>query len=289
MGIFSLVIGTVLVALFLIMQKKGKQYEEMLAGVDGDEFPLKELFGVGMAWEYTVKQLFYSGKLGERIRPGVTIFYGERYCEYYCRIILAQVYTYVHLCLCFFCLLAGFITDATSLLLVLLGAVMGIALGDKYLKQVTEKVEKRADECVEEFPNMVMKLALMINSGMILREAWFTVADSMEGQLQELMKKSCELMENGRSDIDAIYSFGVNSGSKEIKKFSASLIQGIEKGNAELAGVLVQQSSELWESKRQLLLQKGEAAATKLVIPTTMMFAGLILIVISSALTGLSL
>ena len=50
----------------------------------------------------------------------------------------------------------------------------------------------------------------------------------------------------------------------------------------------MQQSSELWELKKQKLLQKGEQAATKLVIPTTLMFVGVILVVLSSALTGLS-
>ncbi len=287
-NIICLIFGMIVTALYFVMLIKGKKYTELLESVDEKEFPMKEFFGIGFAWEYMIPGLSYTGKIANKIRFDVTILYGEKYCEYYCRIIMAQVYTYVHICVCFFALLAGFISDVSCLLILVIGVVLGIAVGKYYLKQPQEKLKKRAEECIQQFPNMVTKLALMINSGMILREAWYSVAENTEGELQRLMKKACELMDNGYSDADAIYQFGVNSNSKEIKKFSGSLIQGIDKGNSELAGILVQQSSELWETKRQLLLQKGETAATKLVIPTTLMFAGLIMVIVSSALSGFS-
>lgn len=288
-NIICLIIGTIVTLLFWIMGAKGKKYEELLENVDDKEFPLKELFGIGLAWEYALPVLGYDGKFARKIRTDVSLFYGEKYTEYYCRIILAQVYTYVHLVICFFSVLSGFVEDSSCILILLVGAILGLAIGDNYLKQISEKISKRAEECVVEFPNMVTKLTLMINSGMILREAWFSVAETIEGQLQNLMKQTCELMENGSSDVDAIYTFGVLSGSKEIKKFSSLLIQGVEKGNSELVGMLIQQSDELWETKRQHLLQKGEAAATKLVMPTTMMFVGLIIVVISSAVSGMGI
>ena len=284
-----LILATISTILFIVMTIKGKQYEQLLESVDDKEFPLKELYGVGMAWEYAIPMLGYEGKLARKIRVNVSLFYGERYTEYYCRIILAQVYTYVHISICFFSLLSGFIDDSSCIIVLLIGVMLGAAIGDYYLKQVTGKIEKRAEECVIEIPNMVMKLTLMINSGMILRDAWYAVTNTVEGQLQGLMKQACELMDNGSSEAEAIYKFGVLSGSKEIKKFSSSLIQGIEKGNAELVGMLMQQSDELWENKRQHLLQKGETAATKLIIPTTMMFVGIVLVVITSALSGMGI
>jgi tight adherence protein C len=185
--------------------------------------------------------------------------------------------------------LSGIVSGTTSVLLVLVGFVVGFVLLSNSLKAPKENVQKRADACVLEFPNMVSKLALMINSGMILREAWFLVAESTTGELHELMEYSCDLMNNGKSDIDAVYEFGIKSGSKEMKKFSSIITQGLEKGNSELSNMLMQQSSELWELKRQKLLQKGDVAATKLVVPTTLMFAGIILVVVSTALSGMSI
>ena len=67
------------------------------------------------------------------------------------------------------------------------------------------------------------------------------------------------------------------------------MIQGIEKGNSELAEFLSNQSAEMWAYKKQLMLQKGEVAASKLVAPIGIMFAGVLLIVISAALSGMSL
>ena len=219
----------------------------------------------------------------------MVLLYGEKYCEFYIRVILAQVYTYMHLCICFFCLLAGFLDSTSAIVMIFIGLILGIALGKYFMEEPSRKIKKRAATSVEEFPNMVTKLALMISSGMILRDAWIMVANSTEGTLHELMIESCEQMQNGISDIDAIHRFGIMSGSKEMKKFATELVQGIEKGSSELVGILMQQSDELWEMKKQNMLQKGEAAATKLVIPITMMFGGLILVIISSVLGGMNI
>ena len=150
-------------------------------------------------------------------------------------------------------------------------------------------MKTRQDECEIEFPNAISKLALIVNSGVILHDAWAIVADGNDGVFYDLMKKSCEDMENGKSDIDAIYEFGVLTNSENIRKFTSALIQSIERGGGNLPVFLANQSTELWMSKRQLMLQKGETAASALLIPITLMLVGIILIVISAALQSFSL
>ena len=59
------------------------------------------------------------------------------------------------------------------------------------------------------------------------------------------------------------------------------LVQSLEKGGGELTGFLMQQSKELWSLKRQRMLQKGDEAATKLLLPTTLMLVGIMLIILS--------
>lgn len=93
-------------------------------------------------------------------------------------------------------------------------------------------------------------------------------------------------MKNGYSDADAIFLFGKASNSTEIKKFVSALLQSMEKGGAELSGFLAQQSSELWGTKRQHMLQEGEKAATKLLLPILLIFIGVIIIVITAAFAG---
>ena len=156
------------------------------------------------------------------------------------------------------------------------------------MSKMKEAVEKRRDDCVLEFPNMVSKLSLLIGSGMVLREAWYLIAKSKEGPLYELMRKACEYMDNGESDAAAIHKFGVLSDSVEIKKFTSAMVQGMEKGNSELADFLISQATELWAHKRQLALQQGEIAAGKLIIPLGLMFGGIIMIIVSAAMQSMS-
>lgn len=72
------------------------------------------------------------------------------------------------------------------------------------------------------------------------------------------------------------------------EKFTSAMVQGIEKGNSELADFLVSQASELWAHKRQLALQKGEIAAGKLIIPLGLMFGGIIMIIVAAAMQSMS-
>ena len=129
-------------------------------------------------------------------------------------------------------------------------------------------------------------MAVLVNSGMVLREAWNMVAENGNGAFYELMLKAVENMRNGCSDADAIFLFGKASNSTEIKKFTSALLQSMEKGGAELSGFLANQSSELWNTKRQRMLQQGEKAAAKLLLPIVLIFVGIIIIVITAAFAG---
>lgn len=288
-SIICLALGTISVVLFLFMMIKGEKFGRLTEGVKEEEFQLKDIYTVGFAWTKMFPELGHTGNFGTKIRTDVVLLYGEKYAEFYVRVILAKAYTYAHLVLCFFWVLSGMVDGSSSVLLIIVGIGMAIAAVIYVINEPKNKVIGRTDDYLIEFPNVVTKLALMIDTGMILRDAWFLVTESTNGRLKEAMEQSCELMRNGYSDMDAIHFFGQHSGAKEIKKFASTVIQGLNKGNADLALLLRQQSSELWEIKRQRMLQKGEEAATKLVIPTTLMFVGIILVIVSSAMSGMSL
>ena len=118
---------------------------------------------------------------------------------------------------------------------------------------------------------------------MVLKDVWQIVADSKEGEIYTLMKSSCEDMRNGMSEKDAIYKFGVLSNSGEIKKFTSALIQGIDQGSRDLTNILAEQSVEMLSLKKQIMLQKGEAAASKLLLPISLIFFGILIIVLTAA------
>lgn len=133
---------------------------------------------------------------------------------------------------------------------------------------------------LSDFSEMVSKLALLTNAGLILREAWEMVAYNGESDLYKEMQMSVEDMRNGESEITAISKFASRSMLPEIRKFSSTVVQGLEKGNQELVYMLQEQSKECWELKQQLAKRQGEKASSKLMIPMAIMFIGILVMVV---------
>ena len=283
MNIVLLILGTVLSVLFIIFLMKGSKYDQWLEALDGDDFPLKTIYVVGLMWQET-KIGKLKGKIETDLKNNTTLYYSENYSTFYAQINWAQVLSFVHLILAIAFLLAGGALGSTSLFYLAVGVFFAVFTGYYFLTFYGNKLQTRSEECDAEFPNSISKLALIVNSGVILNDAWKMVANGKDGVYYDLMKDSCVQMDNGVSSVEAIRLFGEKSGSDNVKKFTTALIQSIEKGGADLPQFLVNQSSELWASRRQILLQKGEKAAGALLIPILLMFGGVMLIVIAAAM-----
>ena len=287
MSLILLIIGTILSVLFIIFLNKGAKYEYMMEPLSGDDFPLPEIYGAGMAMQ-DLRIFKMPDKLGNYLRDNAKLVYTRQFSEYYARIIWAQALSFGLLCMAVFFTLAGLLADMAAIL-ALLGVMMAIIPGYVFINNLGDKVKNRREACEKEFPNAISKLALIVNSGVILHDAWEMVAYGNEGVFYSLMQMSCEEMRNGRSDIDAISNFGFQTNSDDVKKFSSALVQSIERGGGELPFFLSNQSKELWSHHRQYMLQKGEKAAGALLMPIAMMFGGVMMIVIAAAMQSFSL
>ena len=266
MNFIMLLLASITTVLFLVNLARGKQYGYMVESLDGGEYFLKELYVVGFSLN-DGKIFKLRGKMERNLKKQAKLLWGDRYYEYYANLAWAQFLSLTLLVVSVGFSLSGFLKTEQIPILLILVLLFVAAFWNLSLSRMKEKVQQRREACEAEFPNMVSKLALLINSGMVLREAWRVTAYGKEGTLYTLMKQACEDMENGESDIGAIYKFGVTSDSASIKKFTSAMIQGMQKGNSELADFMVSQTSELWAHKRQMALQQGEVAAGKLIIP----------------------
>lgn len=287
MKLFLLSIATISTILFMVGLIKGKKYASYVESLDSFDYFLKNLYVVGLGLNDT-KMFKLRGNVGRNLKKNAKLYYDNVYYEYYATVSWAQFLTFALMILSIGTSLCSFFSGDGMILMFGIVIIAILAVWNMSMSKVKEEIDKRRSECVQEFPNMVSKLSLLINSGMVLREAWKVVARGKEGTLYDLMKKSCEYMENGESDMDAIHKFGILSDAGEIKKFTGAMIQGIEKGNSELAEFMVTQSAELWAHKRQLALQQGEIAAGKLIIPLGMTFIGIIMIVVVASLQSMS-
>lgn len=289
--IVVLAIGTVATVLFLILMEKGKKYDGMIEGLPNEGYSDKELLAVGYALQ-DIPALSMRSRIGKKLMADAYILHPEnngRYAEFWARLYWARSLSLSLMVIAFtFC--AASWVNGLSCVLILAFAVLGVvAFYDSGANEMNKQIKKRSEACVLEFSNVVSKLSMLMNCGLIMKDAWFIVAKTKEGEIYDLMREACAEMESGKSAAEAVYNFGIRSSAQEIRKFSSILIQNIEKGGSDVTIYMRQQSEELWNHRRQLMLQKGDEAAAKLLMPTMMVLVGLIIIIMTAALSGLSL
>ena len=281
----AMILGTILAILFLIQLFRGQKYEELVEGLEEKEFPLKDIYTVGFSWA-ELPPLRLRGVLFERLEQNAKVLYGEMYAEYYANVYYAMALSFFHFILCFGCLLAGWQDSRNLFYLGIFLAIVGLIYGCDSMRQ---KLVKRTENCETELPEVVSTMAILVNSGMILRDAWNMVGGRGEGDIYALMRDASEDIRNGDADSEDLAKFGRATNSPEIIKFNSALMQSMGKGAGELPLFLARQSSDLWNEKKQRLLQKGEQASAKLLMPIMLIFLGIIIIILSSAFAGISL
>lgn len=268
--------GIVSLLIWLLFFFKGLKYNELFNVLEEKEFPMKEIYGIGYAVLETI-HYSYKSKSDKKLRQKLDILYGSKYCEYYLRVIHSQQIT---MCLTLFVLSFIFYGLTSELLALIIGFIFSGLSYYYFGTTAKNKISKRSDELLHDFSEVVSKLALLTNAGMILREAWEEVAYAGDGVIYKEMQIVVSEMRNGKSEIDAIYDFGNRCVIPEIKKFTSTILQGVTKGNSELVMMLQSQSKEVWQLKKQLVRRDGEKAASKLLIPICIMFLGILIIII---------
>jgi tight adherence protein C len=269
-------ISGILLVAWLFFYFKGKKYADLFENLDEKEYPLKELYFIG----YAIMETFhyqYKGKADRKLRQSASILYEKKYAEYYVRLSYAQ-----KISLSFTLLLLGFILYGFSSEMGILVVFCIFAFTAYYYfgTLMLEKIKKREEEMLRDFSEVISKLALLTNAGMILREAWEKVAYNGESTIYVEMQRSVEDMHNGMSEVEAFHNFGTRCVLAEVKKAVSTMTQGMEKGNKELVQMLRAQSQESWAMKKNLAMRDGEKAASALLVPMMIMFAGILIMVL---------
>lgn len=270
-----LVIGVLILAMWLLFYIIGKKNEALFENLPQDDYPMGDTYFLGYAITELLK-LDYKTKAARKLRKELSVLYDPKYTDYYIRVVYSMQYT-MALTVAAFAAPMYFLSGSLLMFVFMLAAT-GVVFY-YYGISMEDKLKERADSMLSDFSEVVSKLALLVNSGMILNEAWSRVAFSAEGTIYTEMRKSVEDISNGASSSDAIFRFGQRCMLPEIKKFSSTLIQGISQGNSELAMMLTQQSKEVWDMKRQIVKRKGELANNKLLIPMCLSFIGILIMI----------
>lgn len=268
--------GGISAFLWIVLLLYGRKYDKMFSALSEDEFKGKELYSTGYAFMNLI-HYNYKSKRDRTLRQQLEILYEKKYVEYYLRVLYAQGATVMLL----FCVLSfAFYGISGEAIMVPLMWVFGATLFYYCITSPQKKIDARSAEMLGDFADVVAKLALLTNAGMILREAWDLISKSGETAFYKEMKLAMTDMNNGISDSEAIRRFGVRCMIPEAKKFSSTIVQGIQMGNKELSAMLQQQSGEVWNLRKQNARREGEKAAGKLMIPIFIMFFGILIMIV---------
>lgn len=288
LNIIFLVLSLVAGLSFVILLITAGEFEEYIAPLDSKEFMLPEIYGVG----FNLLKLFkfeYRTRGANQLRENVAILYGERYADYYLRVFYAQKISICYLIFVVGCAISSLAEGTDKLVLLALVVVVCGVLFYYFTTLPADNIKKRSERFMNEFPDAVSTIALLVNSGMILREAWREVSMSNDSELYLEMRKVNDEMDNGVAEIDALYNFAARCVTPDIKKFTSFIVQGLEKGSKDLANALRMQTDELWQIKKQNTIKRGELASSKLMIPLMIMFVGILVMVMGPIMTNLGL
>lgn len=168
---------------------------------------------------------------------------------------------------------------STGLIVTLLGALLVCVLVYALYDEVGDRLNKRRAAISRQFPNVVSKLALLVTSGMIMDRAWRETAESQNGELYQEMRLTASELANLVEPTAAYTSFINRCATKETTKLASAIIQNQSKGNAEIDVLLRNMSHEAWQERRHTAKRDSEAANSKLMIPTMLLFVAILVMI----------
>lgn len=212
-----------------------------------------------------------------------TEFYGKKHAANKAKHILAQMLSYPIFGLAISLALSVIMfknEDIKSALIVLcVGCMIVLVLTYAIYDEINDKIKKRRAAISRQFPNVVSKLALLVTSGMIMDRAWKETANSSEGELYMEMKRTAQELDNLVDSVTAYNNFLNRCNTKETTKLASAILQNLSKGNAEIGRLLKEMAHEAWQERRHSAKRASEAANSKLMIPTMLLFVAILIMI----------
>jgi tight adherence protein C len=280
-GVVAAALGTVLAAAYLVALELGGRRYSALTEPLADK--LKILYPAGF-WLLDLVHYKYGSTFDRRRRREAAVLNGPQFAEYHFRVFYAQVVS-LWMVLIPLTLLAFAI--AGDVMVLGAGLVAMFLVWAKYNGDIKKRIDSRSDAFIRDFPDVLSKMTLLVNAGMIVREAWSQVASSGDSAIYKEMSRAEEEMRNGVSQIDAILEFGNRSLNPKVKKFSSTLTQNLSKGSADVVDFLLGQARLNWAEKKEHVKQKGAQASNRLIIPIVLMLVGILIMIVVPLMSGM--
>lgn len=181
--------------------------------------------------------------------------------------------------------------------ILLLGAIICVLLVWQDKEKEREVQKKRQEEMQKDYPDILSKFTLLLETGMTLKAAWKKIVDNYEEEKlfrgkREAYEQMCiayNEMNGGVSEAESYERFGKRCGVISYVKFGALLSQNLRKGSKGLADILAMESLQAFEVRKSDARRRGEEASTKLLLPMFAMLAVVMVVVIVPAFMSIQI
>ena len=183
-------------------------------------------------------------------------------------------------------------TDHSGMILMSLAILAGILLILLKERRREQELEKRKEQMLRDYPNLVTKLSLLVRAGMTMRRAFGKTAldyrknkrdDEEPRYAYEEMLVTYYEMESGVLESQAYENFGRRCNQVQYRTLATLLSQNLKKGSQGLLDMLERESVSAFEDRKRQARILGEAAATKLLIPMVLMLLVVLVIIMVPA------
>lgn len=178
--------------------------------------------------------------------------------------------------------------------ILLIGAVSAVYLVYREREKVKQKDKRRREELIREYPGMISKFTMLLDTGTTVKNAWEKIVQNYELQREQTGKQtvyeemllSYREMQGGVSEGEAYEKFGKRCGVTIYLKFGAMLAQNLRKGSKGISDILRMEAIQSFENRKSAAKRLGEEAGTKLLMPMVgMLMVVLVMVMVPAFLT----
>lgn len=181
------------------------------------------------------------------------------------------------------------------LYVLLLGAVCCVFLVYRSREKVRQAEKLRRDELARDYPGMISKFTMLLQTGVTVKQAWEKIVEHYERQRDELgvhvvyeeMGKTLREIQSGVAEAESYERFGKRCGVTVYLKFGALLSQNLRKGSRGISELLCMEAIQSFEDRKSTAKRLGEEAGTKLLLPMLGMLAVVFIMVMVPAFFSL--
>jgi tight adherence protein C len=170
-----------------------------------------------------------------------------------------------------------FILVERQLVYVLLGPLMATCYVLLQLRSLDRRLELRKRQLLLELPELMNRLALLVDAGESVQQAVLHCAKPNPGDklgllIKELDHAMLQFRQGGETFASSMEWFAKRCSVQEVTQFTTMVLLYYRRGGGDFVHTMRGLMRELWEKKKSIVRTIGEEASSKLIFPMMVIF-----------------